>query len=194
MPSGHFTITLQAVINELGVEGTNGILSTFSCPINTDIEIFLKEKAINFSNQRIARTHLFLRESQRGLDLLGYYTLANKILTVSPKGLSNTAKKKLERVGILDNTTSLYNVAAPLIAQLGKNYTDGLDVVMLGDELLETACAKVMNVQEEIGGTLVFIECEDKPELLDFYMRNGFRTMESGLPSEKGLIQMIRFL
>ena len=194
MPGEFFTLSLQAVVKEKGVEGTNEILSTFSCSINEDIEVFLKDKAMGFSDQRIARTHLVLCDSGKSFELLGYYTLANKILTVSPEGLSNTVKRKFERFGILDSTTKLYNVATPLIAQLGKNYSNGLNHIITGGELLKSACDKIVAVQNEIGGALIYLECDNRPALLDFYQKNGFRIMERGMPSDKNLVQLVRFL
>jgi len=172
----------------------SNILSTFSCPHNEDIELFLKERAIDFSNQGIARTHLIMRESPSGLELLGYYALTNKVLTISPEGLSKSTKKRIERFGVLDAVTNIYHVATPLIAQLGKNYTDELNSAISGDELLQIACDKVIDIQEELGGKLVYLECENHPKLIEFYSRNGFRIIERGISSDQELIQMIRFL
>jgi len=36
------------------------------------------------------------------------------------------------------------------------------------------ACDKVREAQSIIGGKIVYLECEDKPKLVDFYNRNGF--------------------
>jgi hypothetical protein len=60
--------------------------------------------------------------------------------------------------------------------------------------LLQIACDKVVAIQADLGGKLVYIECEETPKLLDFYTRNGFRVMESGARSNEELIQMIKFL
>jgi hypothetical protein len=80
----YFTINLQIAIETMTMERVKNILSTFSCALNNDIEHFLKERAIEFSNLGIARTHLILHKSLVGLDVLGYYALTNKVLTISP--------------------------------------------------------------------------------------------------------------
>ena len=36
------------------------------------------------------------------------------------------------------------------------------------------ACDLVQEVQLNIGGKIAYIECEDKPKLVEFYKRNGF--------------------
>jgi hypothetical protein len=190
----YFQVKLQTAIEMMTVERVEQILSTFSCERNDDIEQFLKKRAIDFSNKGIARTHLVLRETTDGFALLGYYALTNKILTISPDKISNSIKQRIERYGILDKITSIYSIATPLIAQLGKNYADKTSCSISGDELLQIACDKVASIQEELGGKLVYLECEDRPKLIEFYTRNGFRIMASGTPSGKGLVQMLRFL
>jgi len=64
------------------------------------------------------------------------------------------------------------------------------------------ACDKVAQVQEMIGGKIVYLECEDKPYLIQFYESNGFvnfgqRTLdrdETEVLSGKYLIQMLKYL
>jgi hypothetical protein len=185
---------LQTAIEALSVEGVTNILSTFSCSINDDIERFLKEKSIEFSNKGIARTHLVLFDSGSRFELMGYYTLTNKILSISPEGLSNSTKKRVERFGVIDSHTGLYNVPTPLIAQLGKNFSSELSAHINGDELLQIACDKVVEIQDELGCKLVYIECDNTKSLIDFYSRNNFNIMESGRQGDNELIQMIRFL
>jgi hypothetical protein len=50
----------------------------------------------------------------------------------------------------------------------------------------------LMRVRKLIGGRIVFVECLDKPELIKFYERNGFKVFRQD-PSDK-LIQMVRNL
>lgn len=46
----YIQINLSNLLKEIGEDRTNSVLSTFSCPVNKDIEDFLKNKAISFSN------------------------------------------------------------------------------------------------------------------------------------------------
>lgn len=53
-------------------------------------------------------------------ELVGYFTIALKPLTVRGETVSNTVKKKLLRISELDEETQTYTMSAYLIAQLGK--------------------------------------------------------------------------
>ena len=51
---------------------------------------------------------------------------------------------------------------------------NGLDSLITGDELLQMACEKVSRIQLDLGGRFAYLECEDKPRLMEFYASNGF--------------------
>jgi hypothetical protein len=63
------------------------------------------------------------------------------------------------------------------------------------------ACEQVKKVQLVLGGRYVYLECEDKPALLEFYERNGFCQFEkrkldsdeTGLTGEY-LVQMLKYI
>lgn len=61
-----------------------------------------------------------------------------------------------------------------LIGQIGKNYKNNYNELISGDVLLKFAFEKIKQVQEIVGGRFVFLECEDKPRLKEFYESNGF--------------------
>ena len=67
----------------------------------------------------------YLVFSVEGKELLGYFTLALKPLSVRGETVSNTTKRKLLRISELDENSDTYTMSAYLIAQLGKNYTNG---------------------------------------------------------------------
>ena len=77
-----------------------------------------------------------------------------------------------------------------MIGQLAKN--DTYSNYISGDDVIELALAVIGRAQEIIGGRVVFIECQDKPELIEFYSRNGFKVFRQD-PEDK-LIQMVCIL
>ena len=192
MISDYYTLNLNDAIRKISVEGTKGLLSTFSCRPNEDIEKFLKERSIDFSDKGIARTHLLVRGTGKDIEILGYYTLSNKIAVIPNGSISNTTRKRLERFGVLDAKTDSFNVAMPLIAQLGKNYTNDLDKELEGAELLDVACKKVAAIQYELGGRFLYLECKPESKLIDFYASSGFRIIEDS-KSSIGLSRMLLF-
>ncbi|SFR10533.1 hypothetical protein [Desulfoscipio geothermicus] len=81
-------------------------------------------------------------------------------------------------------------IPAFLIGQLGKN--DSYAGEIAGDEIIDYALSVILRAQEIIGGRIVYIECQDKLELKEFYSRNGFKVFRQD-PDDK-LIQMVRLL
>lgn len=106
--------------------------------------------------------------------IVGYFAIANKTTNVKKVKLSDTKRKKLLKFAIYDKESKSYNVTLPLIGQLGKNYNNNYDKLISGDVLLKLACEKIKKAQELMGGRFVFLECEDKSKLVEFYESNGF--------------------
>ena len=98
---------------KIGEDALKQVLSEFSCPKNADVERFLKEQAIEFTKKNQSVTYLVF--SNEDAALVGYFTLAIKPITVNALGFSNNIKRKLARVGRLDNISnrhSLFNYYA----------------------------------------------------------------------------------
>ena len=201
MIHGYKIVNLQVFVNEIGEEFVKSYLSDFSCPLNKDVENFLKYKAIEFSKQGLSQTHLVMASHKKQAVLVGYFTLANKNISISNKGLSATSKKRIAKFAMYYPQIKKYVLTAPLIAQLGKNYANNYNQLITGDELLAIACDKVKSIQLDLGGKYVYLECEDNPKLIDFYRENGFCEFdkreldreETDVPGDV-LIQMIKYL
>jgi hypothetical protein len=74
----------------------------------------LKERAIDFSNQGIARTHLIMLPAKPKAIFLGYFTLTNKILLIPRGAVSKSVEKRISKFGLLDTDTDSYSVNADL--------------------------------------------------------------------------------
>ena len=167
-------VSLGDMIEQIGEGRVKSILSSFSCPMNPDIEYFLKHRAIEFAKQSMTPTHLIFSSYKDKLELIGYFSLTIKTFRVYKDRISRALCDKIKKFGVFDADQRVYMIPAPLIAQLGKNFSKGLDKLISGDELLQMAIDKIAMIQQSIGGKVVYVECEDKPKLLDFYRRNGF--------------------
>jgi hypothetical protein len=200
--TGYSIVSLKDMIDELGEKKSKELLSQFSCPLNADVEIFLHNSAIELAKQSVSATHIVLSSYKQTTVIVGYFTLANKNIIVSHNSISKTLKKKIGKFGTYDPDRKGYIISAPLIAQLGKNYSNNYNTLITGDELLLMACKKVSKVQELIGGKIAYLECEDKPALIDFYTSNGFVNFgqrkldrdETELFTGHCLIQMLKYL
>ena len=182
---------------ELGEDELLQILSEFSCPLNPDVERFLKYSSIEFTKKNQSVTYLVFSVADG--KLLGYFTLALKPLTVRGETVSNTVKRKLLRVSELDKKSDTYTMSAYLIAQLGKNYSENDGKMITGAELLGLAWDKIKATQYMFGGMVTFLEAENEEKLLSFYRDNRFSQFDtrktiSDTDESHELIQLLRLL
>ena len=182
---------------KLGESRLLQVLSGFSCPKNPDVERFLLKSSIEFTKKNQSVTYLVFDVSS--MELVGYFTIALKPLTVRGETVSNTVKKKLMRVSELDEQSQTYTMSAYLIAQLGKNFKNGAEKKITGEELLELAWDIVEKMQYMGGGMVTFLEAENSERLLSFYQANRFQTFDTrqtATDSEEPheLVQLLRLL
>ena len=133
----------------------------------------MRAKAYDFARKKLSVTYLVVNEDNY---ITAIFTLAHKAVEIGNASLSNSKRKKISRYAVLDSGTGSYTVSAFLIAQFGKNYALDADKRLSGNELMDLVFEVLERVQREIGGGVVFLECEDKPQLLNFYQneKNGF--------------------
>jgi len=183
--------------NGLGEDDLRQVLSEFSCEKNPDVEKFAKEQSVEFAKKQQSVTYLVF--STEDAELVGYFAITIKPITINAEPFSNTAKRKLARVSELNEQNHTYNLAAYLIAQLGKNYHNGANEHITGEELLGLAIKQVQQLQYLAGGMVVFLETSNEEKLLSFYKDKGFQQFDSRLSEAAGrepheLIQLLKIL
>ncbi len=182
----YLVINIRRYLNsdnpKLGESRLLQVLPGFSCLRNPDVERFLKKSSVEFTKKNQSVTYLVFDISS--MVLVGYFTLALKPLTVRGETVSNTVKKKLLRVSEWDEKSDTYTMSAYLIAQLGKNFTNGADKKITGEELLALAWDKIKEIQYLGGGVETFLEAENEEKLLSFYRDNRFRSLIPGRPHQ----------
>lgn len=190
--SRNTVINILDMLESIGEDELDGILTSFSCPGNREIEYFIYNNAIEFAKKKMSITHLVFNEEAK---LTAYFTLAHKPSYVDGDILSKTSRKKLEMHARLDEDIQTYNVSAYLIAQFGKNFDAGSERAISGNELMDLAFDILERVQHQIGGGVVFLECEDNPKILNFYQNdhNRFRLFGERY-SEKEHIKYLKLL
>lgn len=157
-----------------GEDSLRAALSEFSCPKNPEIEEFMQKNAIEFAKRKISITYLLIDTEGR---ILGIFALAHKAVRVMGRDLSGTVKKKIQRYAQMDEKTGEMTLSAFLIGQFGKNYQYPESLPVSGNQLMDATFSILEHVQHEIGGGVVYLECEEKPKLLEFYQseKNRFR-------------------
>ena len=105
-------------------------------------------------------------------EIVAYFTLSPKVVSISCEHLSSSLQKKLRRYGLYDTTSNSIEASAYLIAQFGKNSIIPLENSISGNGLMEQVFSILKDVQHNVGGGIAFLECENHPKLLDFYQNS----------------------
>lgn len=101
---------------------------------------------------------------------------------------NDISKNKVRKYDGIDNKA--IDVNCYLIGQLGKN--DKYKYSIKGQEILSYSINIIQKCREFVGGRLVLVECEDKPELIKFYEDNKFEYLTTD--EETNLLQFIFLL
>ncbi len=186
------TINLLDLVDAIGEEDMKKLLSDFSCAKNREIEKYVHNSALDFAKQKIPMTHLVVDDLGR---IAAIFALTHKAIEIAGEGLSNTTRSKLCRFAELDETSGSFSVSSFLIVQFGKS--DIASSFLSGDSLMACAIEILSSAQRNVGGGVVYLECEDKPKLLQFYENdnNRFRPFGRRFSEKDGVeyIQLLRF-
>ena len=193
--SSYTTFTLNELLERKGDAFVRAAVFGFSCKRNAEVDAFLQKGAVVSSRLKSSVTYLVF-ENGTGL-CVGYFTLAIKPLSLPAALFSATERKRLERFSRLDVSGEVYNVAAYLIAQIGRNRNEEQEATISGRALMELAKSEIRVAQGRVGGQVVFLEKEQGNAFLEkFYASCGFRTFGSREAQEDGVTydQMFSFL
>lgn len=188
----YFVVNIMEYLCDAPMEEIlSDLCSLYECPLNKDVESFLKKSAVEFARKHQAVSYLVF--SQKNGAFLGYFSLAIKTISVKAQNVSRTVQRKLSRMSTLDEGE--YNIPAYLIAQLGKNFQPGLNDSISGTDLLYLAMEQISLLQHRVGGVLCVLECENKMKLLDFYCKQNhfveFGT-RNAKATDKSLLQLLK--
>ncbi len=127
------------------------------------------------------------------IDIGGRAVIERKLATFSsPKNpeIEDFIKNKA-----INFATGNYMASSFLLAQFGKNYALDKANRIDGSELMRLATDVLINIQRQIGGGIVYLDCEDKEVLTSFYKKQNFKEFDDRFSSEdnKKYIQFMRF-
>jgi len=165
-------------------------LNGFVCNKNIEIESYLKNNSIDFNKKHQAMTYLLF---DRNRDVIAYFALSVKPISIKCEQLSNNELKKLLRIAEIDINDNSLNPSAYLIAQLGKK--DG-SIINL-DMIFKFVNYYINAAQDICGGVVEFLESENNDRLIQLYKDKGFKIFnirKSKSGEERKLIQMYRLI
>lgn len=188
--SQYNAVNILDMVDAIGEDAVKNILSDFSCHKNFEIENYVKKNALEFAKRKMSITYLVVDEEG---NLVAFFALTHKAVQLTNEGLSGSMRKKIERHAKLDEQSNTYMLSAFLIAQFGKN--DRYKEKVTGNELMDMTMNILVAVQREIGGGVVYLECEERPQLLSFYENEKNRFRVSGERySDKDQMKYIQLL
>ena len=174
-------VPLKGIIERGMLEFANISISRFSCR-DTDVETFIKDKAIDFERRNKSRTYLIIDDSNN--TLLGYFTLSLKALQFGANVSKNTIKS------IDGFSKDIRAVGITLIGQFGKDSELAKDID--GGTLFNICIETVYKAHKIVGGRFVMLECRDIENVVSFYKRHGFEPLQ--YDATDNYMQMIRRL
>ena len=188
-------VNILDMVDTVGEDALSAVHSEFTCKMNLGIETFVRKNAIDFAKKKTAITYLVYGENGK---IAAIFTLTHKAVKVSSEVLSNTNRKKLKRYAGFDSDKKSFTVSAFLIAQFGKNESFTYYHSLSGNKLMDFTFDVLGSVQHAIGGGFVYLECEEKKKLLDFYSArpNNFHIFGErlGKDDSTNYIQLFRFI
>lgn len=191
--SDYAVVNILDLMDAIGEDELQHILSDFSCPQNMEIENFVRENAVEFAKRKMSVTYLVIDGESR---VTAMFALTHKAVQIMSEGLSSSLRKKIQRYAQLDEETGTFMLSSFLIGQFGKNYQYQNILKPDGKELMEAVFRILKHVQREIGGGVVYLECENKPQLLQFYQNdiNRFRIFGERFSKPEGVtyIQLLK--
>ena len=162
----------------VGEAALSSTLSGFAVPMNTEVEDFIRNKALQATKLKSSISYLVVDEDLA--DVLGYFTLLIKPFTIQAKQLSSKNRRLIARFSEENSETGDYTASVYLIAQIGKNYSIQEELQISGNDLLNLALDKLRAAQDLIGGKLVLVEREaDREKLLKFYSLSSDAALNS---------------
>ena len=170
-------------------------LSSFAVPLNSEVEDFIRKKALQATKLKSSISYLVIDEDL--VDVVGYFTLLVKPFTIQAASLSSKNRRLIARFAEENTEAGDYTASVYLIAQIGKNYAIEEQLQISGGDLLNMALDKLRTAQDLVGGKLVLVEREaDRDKLLTFYSANGFKSWNARYDKGDKVLydQMIRVL
>ena len=181
-------LTISEFEDTVGSDALADTLARFSCPLNKEVESYLKDFSRAVQSSQMSSSVTYLAFDSRSNDLLGYFTLMMKAYSVKSDALNSANKRLIRRFSEIDSSGN-FTAAVYLIAQIGKNFALPEGDQIEGSELLMAAMNVFCETKKAIGGKLVMVEREsDRPKLLEFYNDNGFKSWTTRRNAKDGIV------
>lgn len=187
----YLCLNIFELLRKYSIEELQEKFDSFSCQKNKEIELFIKNNAINFSLKHQSVSYIIFDTTTNSV--VAYFALSIKPIRFNINALSNTALKRLQRISDVDLIDNSITPSAYLIAQLGKVDSSKIDI----HDIFYFLDNNIIDIQNACGGVVEFLESENNDKLIKMYQDKGFKTFnirKSKSGEDRKLIQMYRLI
>lgn len=149
----------------------------FSCG-DEDLDSFFATDCFAYAKQLLGKTYCFKLDSEPQR-VVCTFTLSNASIRVDD--LPNSRKKKIE--ADIPHVKSLKDYPAVLIGRLG--VSKDFRSKHIGSDVLEYIKYWFIDAHNKTGCRFVIVDAYNKPSVMSFYERNGFKSVFSTEDQEK---------
>ncbi len=157
--------------NCVRVELTEEISSLdFSCG-DGDLDDFFHNLALPYAKEHLGKTYVFLEAIPKHYRIVAFFTVSNDSIktTFIPKNSTNRVQRKIPGL------KHLRTYPAVLIGRLGVNCDFQGKELMIGRQVVNFIKMWFLDDDNKTGCRFLVVDAYNKPDVLSFYERNGFK-------------------
>ncbi len=155
----------------------------FSCG-DDDLDDFFHNHALLYGKEHLGKTYVFINNDTS--EIVAFFTVSNDSIktTFIPKNSTNRVQRKIPGL------KHLRTYPAVLIGRLGvsKSY-QGKDF-MIGRQIVNFIKLWFLDNDNKTGCRFLVVDAYNKPEVLSFYERNGFKYLYATEEDERNATQV----
>lgn len=140
----------------------------FSCG-DDDLDDFFHNHALLYAKEHLGKTYVFINNDTS--EIVAFFTVSNDSIktTFIPKNSTNRVQRKIPGL------KHLRTYPAVLIGRLGVNKSYQGKGLMVGRQIVNFIKLWFLDDDNKTGCRFLVVDAYNKPEVLSFYERNGFK-------------------
>lgn len=144
-------------------------LTRFDCG-NKDLNDFLRDDALNYTEQLLAVTRLFKKDGE----IVAFFSVANDKIKYDPETFESRAQYYKVLKAIPQEKLSISSYPAVKIARLG--VCNELRRKSIGSQIIDWVKFS-FTTKNKTGCRFITVDANNNAEAINFYLKNGFKFM-----------------
>ena len=157
--------------------------SDFSCG-DDDLDDFFHNHALLYAKERLGKTYVFVNNDTS--EIVAFFTVSNDSIktTFIPKNSTNRVQRKIPGL------KHLRTYPAVLIGRLGVSMSYQGKGFMIGRQIVNFIKLWFLDDDNKTGCRFLVVDAYNKPDVLSFYERNGFKYLYASEEDERKATQV----